>query len=92
MLSMTSPVSPCPKFSLFPTLTFLAGSTKTSQVLSFWSNSRSRKTSILASVFSLLPNSLAGKTLVLFKIKVSPSSKYWYKSLKNLCSIFLFFL
>ena len=77
VLSITSATSESssPKYNLFPILIFLAGSTKTSQRRCSAFSSLNKKTSILAPVFSLFPNILAGKTLVLFSTKTSPSSK-----------------
>ena len=94
VLSITSAtrLSSFPKYNLLPILIFLAGSTKTSHNLCSEFNSRSKNTSILAPVFSLLPNKRAGKTLVLLRIITSFSSKYSIRSLKYLCSIVCFSL
>ena len=77
VLSITSAINSSfsPKNNLFPILIFLAGSTKTSHNLFFLFYSLSKKTSILAPVFSLLAYNLAGKTFVLFTHIISPSSK-----------------
>ena len=63
-----------------------AGSTSTSHRRSSRFSSRSRKISISAPVFSLLPYRRAGKTLVSLKTKRSFSSKYSMISLKMRCS------
>ena len=76
-----------PKYSLFPILIFLAGSTKTSHNLCSAFNSRNKKTSILAPVFSLFPYKRAGKTFVLLRTMTSFSSKYSIMSLNCLCLI-----
>ena len=89
VLSITSAtrLSSSPKYNLFPILIFRAGSTKTSHSLCSSFNSLRRKTSILAPVFSLFPNNLAGKTLVLLRATISPSSKKSTISLKIRCLI-----
>ena len=77
VLSITSAtkLSSSPKYNLLPIRIFLAGSTNTSHNLCSLFSSLNKKTSILAPVFSLLPNNLAGKTFVLFRTITSPSSK-----------------
>ena len=91
VLSTTSATkSSLPKYNLFPTRIFLAGSTNTSQSFISLFNSRSKNTSILAPVFSLLPYKRAGKTLVLLRIITSLSLKYFKMSLNSLCSILPF--
>ena len=76
VLSMTSATNSSfsPKYNLFPTRIFLAGSTITSHKRLGLFNSLNKKTSILAPVFSLRPYIRAGNTLVLFTTKTSLSS------------------
>ena len=91
VLSTTSATNvSSPKYSLLPTRILRAGSTNTSHNFISLFNSRNKKTSILAPVFSLLPYKRAGKTLVLLFIITSLSSKYFRMSLNALCSIFPF--
>ena len=94
VLSTTSATkrSLSPKYNLLPTRILRAGSTNTSHKRNSLFSSRSKKTSMVAPVFSLFPYKRAGKTLVLFKIITSFSSKYPKISLKILCSIAPVFL
>ena len=89
VLSITSATNSSfsPKYNLLPTRIFLAGSTITSHKRLGLFNSRNKKTSILAPVFSLRPYILAGNTFVLFTTNTSLSSKYSRISLKCLFSI-----
>ena len=75
VLSITSAtkISSSPKYNLFPTLIFRAGSTNTSHTNCSELSSLNKNTSIFAPVFSLVAHILAGMTLVLL-IKIKSSS------------------